>query len=66
MIWWKNRPNQVPDDLDEAKEIRREASREIAELQAQAPFVKSMTQNLLARRAANHFGDSIQVTFVRR
>lgn len=66
MIWWKKHPSDVPDDLDEARKIRREAQAEREELLAQAPFVKSMTQALVNRRMANHFGDSIQITFTRR
>lgn len=54
---------RVPDDTGEAKVIRQEAQREMAELQRQAAFVERVTQALIERRKQNHFGEDIEITF---
>lgn len=54
---------RVPDDTGEAKVIRQEAQREMAELQRQAAFVERVTRALVERRKQNHFGEDIEITF---
>lgn len=67
MSWWK-RKGRVPvqNDIGEARELRAEAKEQIAELNRQAPMIRKMTQRIINRGVANHFGDSIQITFVRK
>jgi hypothetical protein len=54
------------DDIEHARELRAQAKQELSDLKSQAPAVENLTQRLLLRRAMNHFGDSIQITFTRR
>jgi hypothetical protein len=56
-------PSRVPDDIDEARAIRAGADANLAKIQSQAPYVARLTARLIQRRAENHFGDSITVTF---
>ena len=53
----------VPGDIDEARAIRAGADADLTKLQSQAPYVARLTARLIQRRAENHFGDSITVTF---
>jgi hypothetical protein len=62
----KTEPIDIPDDVGEAREMREQASVDHRELSSQAPAVSRLTGYLLERRALNHFGDSIQITFTRR
>ena len=64
-MWWRKRPT-VQTDVQEAWELKREASRHLAEAKAQAPSVASLAARLMERRALNHFGDEIQITFTPR
>ena len=68
MIWWKRKPSPepIPDDIEQAREMRAEARAEYAKLRAQAPTVKRMTQGILSRGVRNHFGEDIQITFTRK
>ncbi len=68
MTWWKRNKSAepIPDDIDQARAMRREATAEYAKLRAQAPAVKRMTQSILNRGVRNHFGEDIQITFVRK
>lgn len=53
-------------DIEEAREMREEAAQDMREVQRQAPYVARLTARLIERRALNHFGDDIQITFTRR
>ena len=69
MSWWKKKEAPMPepaDDIEQAREMRDAANAEFRELKRQEPFVQSLTQSLMNRRNLNHFGDAIQITFVRR
>lgn len=46
--------------------MREEAAADLAAAQRQAPYVARLTAALIERRALNHFGDDIQITFTRR
>lgn len=61
-MWWRRRPT-VPTDVHEALELKSEATRHLAEAKAQAPAVAQLAARLIERRALNHFGDDIQITF---
>jgi hypothetical protein len=54
------------DDIEQAKRIRAEASREYRDVVRQGFAVTALASNLVERRALNHFGESIQITFTRR
>jgi len=64
-MWWRRRP-VVDTDVHEAWEMKREAERHMREAKAQAPTVARLTSRLIERRAFNHFGDDIQITFTPR
>ncbi len=68
MIWRKRKPSPapIPDDIEQAREMRAEARADYAKLRAQAPVVKRMTQGLISRGVRNHFGEDIQITFMRK
>lgn len=73
MIWHRKKsPESItastptPDDIGEARQLRAEAAQEILELQKQEPMVRRLVSSLAYKAARNHFGDSIQITFVRR
>ena len=53
----------VPDDTGQARAIRAEAQRELAELRAQQDEVESIARRLERRRKQNHFGRDLSVTF---
>lgn len=64
-MWPRKKP--LPStDIGEAREMRQEASAELAELRQQAPQVERLSRRLVARRKQNHFGDEITVTFTPR
>lgn len=54
------------DDLCEAAAMREEAARDLQQARSQAGYVSRLTARLIERRALNHFGDDIQITFTRR
>jgi hypothetical protein len=61
---WRNRKSPpIPDDIDEARAIRREADNYLANVTRQAPYVSRLTARLIERRELNHFGEQIQITF---
>ena len=65
---WPTRGATMPDrdDLEEAAAMRAEAARELAQARSQTAYVSRLTARLIERRALNHFGDDIQITFNRR
>lgn len=64
MLWpWKRPTATVPDDIDEAREMREAASEEHREMVQQGHAVSRLTSALVERRALNHFGDAIEITF---
>ncbi len=65
-MWLWSRKTAVPDDVDEAIAHREEAQSELEELRTQGNRVNQLTSKLAERRALNHFGDSIQISFTRR
>ncbi|WP_405376008.1 MULTISPECIES: hypothetical protein [unclassified Microbacterium] len=62
----KTEPIEIPDDVSEAREMRAQATAERRELAERAPALAHLTGYLNERRALNHFGESIQITFTRR
>ena len=62
----RGRMDEWCDDIEHARELRAQAKQELSDLKDQAPAVDNLTQRLLLRRAMNHFGDSIEITFKRR
>lgn len=62
----KTEPIEIPDDVTEAREMRTRAIEEHREAHSQAPTIDRLTGYLNERRALNHFGESIQITFTRR
>lgn len=62
---FRKRPRQC-DDIQEARDMREEAAEDMRAVQRQAPYVSRLTARLIERRALNHFGDDIQITFSRR
>lgn len=66
-MWpFKRRPTDVPDDLHEAKALREISTQQLQQVQQRGPQVAQMAAFLAERRRANHFGESIQITFTRR
>lgn len=66
-MWPFKKPGPaVSDDLAEARAQRARAEQELESVNERAPRVAAMTTYLAERRAANHFGESIQITFTRR
>lgn len=62
----KTEPIEIPDDVGQARELRANATAEHREVQSQTPAIDRLTGYLNERRALNHFGESIQITFTRR
>lgn len=62
----KTEPIEVPDDIGQAREMRERAAEEHREVTSQAPAIARLTGYLNERRALNHFGESIEITFTRR
>lgn len=66
-MWWRKKPPvAIPDDVSEAREIREETKADLSRVRAQEPYVSRLSGRLVERRALNHFGDDIQVTFTPR
>jgi hypothetical protein len=69
-MWGKKNPPtepiEVPDDVAEAREMRQEATAEHHAVVSQGFAISQLSGWLNERRALNHFGDSIQITFTRR
>lgn len=65
-MWGRKRKSSVQADLDEALAIRKAAQKDLTELRKQAPYVSRLTARLIERRALNHFGDDLQITFTPR
>lgn len=59
-------PIEVPDDVNEARQLRERAVADRHEVNSQQPSINRLTGYLTERRALNHFGESIQITFTRR
>lgn len=66
MLWRKQSRVEVPDDLDQARNIKREAAKDMSQLKRQAPYVSRLAARLIERRELNHFGDDVQITFTPR
>ena len=60
---WGRKKTVRETDVHEALEIREDARKDLAELKAQSPYVSRLSARLIERRALNHFGDDIQITF---
>jgi hypothetical protein len=66
-MWpFKNHASVVPDDVDESRRQRACTEEQLRTVNARAPRVAAMTAYLAERREQNHFGESIQITFVPR
>lgn len=70
-MWFRKKapttePICIPDDIGEAQSMRARAAEDHRELQIQAPGITRLTNYLSERRALNHFGESIEITFTRR
>jgi hypothetical protein len=53
-------------DVTEARQMRSDATRELAYLRMQSGTVIRIAEKLVQRREENHFGDEIQITFTPR
>lgn len=62
----KTEPIEIPDDVTEARVLREQATADHQAATSQAPAIERLTGYLNERRALNHFGESIQITFTRR
>ncbi len=56
----------VPDDIAEARDMRDSATQEHREAVRQGFQISQLTSYLNDRRALNHFGESIEISFTRR
>ena len=65
-MWGTKRTTPIQDDIGEAQKIRKEATRDLAKVIRQAPYVSRLTASLIERREQNHFGEQIQITFAPR
>lgn len=65
-MWRSKRHSTVPDDVSEARAQRVEATAALNAVQGRAPAVSTLTARLIERRAQNHFGDALQITFTPR
>lgn len=59
-------PVEVPDDIDEARALRAQASAAHKSTLIRGFDVSQLTAELAARRQLNHFGEDIAITFTRR
>jgi hypothetical protein len=59
-MWWTRKPT-VEDS--EAVEAREAAQQQLAEVKTQGRYVNRLTSALIERRAHNHFGEDLQITF---
>lgn len=62
-MWWNRKPTS--EDV-EAVEARAAAQQQLAEVKTQGRYVNRLTAALIERRANNHFGDDLQITFTPR
>lgn len=53
----------IIDDTGEAEIIRDQAREDMRQIESQKKSVDRVTRRLAIRRAQNHFGEDIQVTF---
>ncbi len=56
-------PTVVPNDIEQAKELRLQGEVSRRDAITQGFVVSQLTSWLNARRELNHFGDQIQITF---
>lgn len=55
-MWKKRTPREVvPDDIAQARAIRRETNAELYEARQQAPIVRRLTDGLIDRQGKNHY-----------
>lgn len=68
MVWPFTAPHvaTVPDDVAEALKQQREAEAELARVTNRNRRIDRLAEYLAERRAQNHFGDSVQITFTPR
>lgn len=45
----------IPDDIQEAREIRAETTAELMAVRRQAPFVRRISEGLIDRQGKNHY-----------
>jgi hypothetical protein len=65
-MWRKKQRVTVPDDLNEARELKHSADVDLDQLKSQETYVVNLTNRLIARKKLNHFGDAAQLTFTSR
>lgn len=66
MLWpWKAKPVRVT-DIEQAQLMREEAREEIREAVTTGYVVDQVTGYLAERRALNHFGDDLSISFKRK
>lgn len=66
-MWFsKRRTPQHPEDIAEARQARQLAEHQLHTISGRGPEISEISAYLAKRRAQNHFGDSIQITFTRR
>jgi hypothetical protein len=69
-IWpfGRNGADEVPetDDVEEARAQRARAEAELRAARIRGFGVSALASELVERRALNHFGEAIQITFTRR
>jgi len=68
MTWWpfKRSDHAEAADVAQARKLREEASEKRREALLRGFEVSQLTAYLSERRALNHFGDAIQISFTRR
>lgn len=62
-MWPRKRKSTTTADVVEARKLRAEAVKDMRQLEAQASYVTQLSRSLIERRAQNHFGDDLQITF---
>jgi non-canonical (house-cleaning) NTP pyrophosphatase len=60
---WNPKILSATDDVQEAREMREEATEQIETISNRSGYVSKLTSQLIARRVLNHFGDDIEITF---
>lgn len=60
------RVETAENDIIEARELRQEARDELAEVIEQRPTVGRITGYLNERGAFNHFGEDVEISFLKR
>jgi hypothetical protein len=66
-MWPFKKPTvHVPDDVPEAQEMRSQAQKQLRAVTRRGPDVSQLVDYLAERRAQNHFGESITISFTRR